>query len=151
MGNPQNWPIPSVCCTKCGRSRISQQNYNDAIYMPEILYLTCPHDNTTSILDSLPLITSIWFMILRESICFTSFWYYSPRISNICYIKMVINQNCCRSCRSIIPEGVLFRIQKISISLLICFTCKLAEVTIIAKTDNGRSKAIHAGIWPQTP
>ena len=49
---------------------------------------------------------------------------------------MVINQDCCRSCRSIIPEGVLFGIQKISVSLFVCFTCKLVEVTIMAKTGD---------------
>jgi len=63
---------------------------------------------------------------------------------------MVINQDCCRSCRSIIPEGVLFGIQKISVSLFVCFTCKFAEVTIIAKTGDGRSKSFLAGIQPQT-
>ena len=66
----------------------------------------------------LSFIPSIWPMILTES----SLRYYSPIISNISNIEMVINQNSGSSSRAIIPENVFFRIQKLRISTLVRFT-----------------------------
>lgn len=140
--------------------------------------ITCPHYNTPSTFNSLPFITSIWFMIFGERNCypketyklvleiqvissqllasvftkfqgviswitpfngnllycianntFASLWYYCTWISNIGNIQVITNQDCCWSSRTIIPVSIFLRIQKIWISPLVWFTCKLTQVT----------------------
>lgn len=60
---------------------------------------------------------------MRSCSTFSSLWYNSSRVSNICNIKVVAYQNCCWSCWAIIAECLLFRIQKVFVGLPICFTC----------------------------
>jgi len=60
---------PIVSCTKCTKNILSIIEPSRVVSSLHKNQVTCPHDNTPSILNSLPLITSIRFMIFRESNC----------------------------------------------------------------------------------